>query len=292
MWNQGQDRSLLMNTVASDVTVFTDDSVPCEGPIIPGPTQYQWSRLVNEGKVDDVSDEARAEVDGMLPWTYGSRALNGAYLSWALGHILRSAPPELSVEIHRTRAVSLADAGDGTQQLWLEDSDQPLTVDAVVLAQGTSTWRPPRASRSWPASRRSTGSPTCRRPARPRPTCPPFPRRAGGPARPGPQLLRLRDAAHHRPRRPVRARRRRPAALPALGPGAGAVRRIRARPALHRPGRGAPGGRPALPAALPDRRGDCPAAAERRARRDRLQARPVALRGQGGRLRLLPQPAQ
>ena len=51
VWKQEQNRSLLMNTVASDVTVFTDESVPCEGPIVTGPTQYQWARMVTEGHV-------------------------------------------------------------------------------------------------------------------------------------------------------------------------------------------------------------------------------------------------
>ncbi|WFB09669.1 FAD/NAD(P)-binding protein [Streptomyces sp. LX-29] len=140
VWQQDQDRSLLMNTVASDVTVFTDDSVPCEGPIVPGPTQYQWARMVTEGLIDDVSAADRAECAGMLPWSYGSRALNGGYLRWALGHIIRTAPAEISVRTHATRAVALDDASGGRQVLRLEEredgAETELLLDAVVLAQG------------------------------------------------------------------------------------------------------------------------------------------------------------
>ena len=32
-----------MNTVASQVTLYTDDSVDCEGPIRPGPSLYAWA---------------------------------------------------------------------------------------------------------------------------------------------------------------------------------------------------------------------------------------------------------
>jgi hypothetical protein len=136
VWKQEQDRSLLMNTVASDVTVFTDESVPCEGPIVTGPTQYQWARMVTEGHIANVADADREEARRMLPWSYGSRAFNGAYLGWALGHIIRNAPPEINVRIHRTRAVALEDVEGGGQELRLDNTDEPLLVDAVVLAQG------------------------------------------------------------------------------------------------------------------------------------------------------------
>ncbi|MDH6135447.1 hypothetical protein P3T37_004862 [Kitasatospora sp. MAA4] len=136
VWKQQQNRSLLMNTVASDVTVFTDESVPCEGPIVTGPTQYQWARMVTEGHIADVDEADREEARGMLPWSYGSRAFNGAYLGWALGHIIRNAPSEITVRFHRTRAVELEDLEDGTQRLRLEDGGEPLVVDSVVLSQG------------------------------------------------------------------------------------------------------------------------------------------------------------
>ncbi|MFF1906115.1 FAD/NAD(P)-binding protein [Kitasatospora sp. NPDC058218] len=136
VWRRDQDRSLLMNTVASDVTVFTDDSVPCEGPILPGPTQYQFARMVSDGRVTDVTDAERQEATGMLPWSYGSRAFNGAYLRWALQEIIRTAPAQVSVHIHTTRATAVDDTDRGTQLLRLEGEDEPLECDAVILAQG------------------------------------------------------------------------------------------------------------------------------------------------------------
>ncbi|MEU6236788.1 FAD/NAD(P)-binding protein [Kitasatospora sp. NPDC047058] len=139
VWQRDQDRSLLMNTVASDVTVFTDATVPCEGPVVTGPTQYQFARLVTEGRIDGaagLSAAERAEAAAMLPWSYGSRAFNGAYLRWALDHIVRTAPPQVTVRFHATRAVALDDADGGTQRLRLEDGEEPLVCDAVVLAQG------------------------------------------------------------------------------------------------------------------------------------------------------------
>ncbi|WP_225850246.1 FAD/NAD(P)-binding domain-containing protein [Streptomyces sp. HPF1205] len=136
VWKFDQPRELLMNTVAGDVTVFTDPTVTCEGPLTPGPTQYQWARMVADGRVTDVSDEAKAEAAVMEPWSYASRAFQGEYLSWAFRHIAARAPFEVSVRVHRTRAVSVADCPDGMQEVRLEGEDLPLRVDAVILAQG------------------------------------------------------------------------------------------------------------------------------------------------------------
>jgi hypothetical protein len=136
VWQREQNRLLLMNTVASDVTVYTDETVPCEGPIVPGPTQYQWARLVAEGRVDSVSAEDVEEASRLLPWSYASRAFQGAYLSWALRDVIRSAPPEITVTVHRDRAIALDDVEGGRQELRLERHAEPLLLDAVVLAQG------------------------------------------------------------------------------------------------------------------------------------------------------------
>ncbi|MFF3144277.1 FAD/NAD(P)-binding protein, partial [Streptomyces sp. NPDC057927] len=38
VWRTAQSPHLLMNTVASQVTLFTDDSVDCSGPVRPGPS--------------------------------------------------------------------------------------------------------------------------------------------------------------------------------------------------------------------------------------------------------------
>ena len=46
VWHTGQPPSLLMNTIASQVTVFTDETVVCDGPIRPGPSLYEWARTL------------------------------------------------------------------------------------------------------------------------------------------------------------------------------------------------------------------------------------------------------
>ncbi|QHC21311.1 FAD/NAD(P)-binding protein [Streptomyces sp. GS7] len=118
VWRTAQPSELLMNTVASQVTLFTDDSVECAGPIRNGPSLYAW-------KGCDVG-----------PDDYPGRALYGRYLEWVFRHTVRTAPRNVTVAVHRARAVRLTEAPDGTQSLALDDGRTLPGLGSVVLAQG------------------------------------------------------------------------------------------------------------------------------------------------------------
>jgi uncharacterized NAD(P)/FAD-binding protein YdhS len=118
VWRTAQSAELLMNTVASQVTLFTDDSVDCSGPVRPGPSLHEWA-------------------GGTLgPDEYPTRAQYGRYLEWVFARTVREAPPGLRVETHSARAVRLDDAPDGRQCLTLDDGRTLTGLSAVVLAQG------------------------------------------------------------------------------------------------------------------------------------------------------------
>nr|WP_310716568.1 FAD/NAD(P)-binding protein [Streptomyces lydicus] len=118
VWRTAQPPELLMNTVASQVTLFTDASVECAGPIRTGPSLYDWEGC-------DVGPDA-----------YPGRALYGRYLEWVFHHTVRTAPREVTVVPHTARAVRLAEAPDGSQSLTLDDGRTLDGLGAVVLAQG------------------------------------------------------------------------------------------------------------------------------------------------------------
>ena len=118
VWRTDQPDELLMNTVASQVTLFTDDSVDCSGPIRPGPSLHAWA----DGALD--------------PDEYPTRAQYGQYLEWVFAEVMRGAPPSIRVEVHRARATRLDDAADGHQTLVLDDGRTLSGLTAVVLAQG------------------------------------------------------------------------------------------------------------------------------------------------------------
>lgn len=118
VWRTAQSRELLMNTVACQVTLFTDDSVDCSGPVRPGPSLHEWAG--GELGADD----------------YPTRADYGRYLEWVFARVVREAPPAVRVETHAARAVRLEDAPDGRQVLTLDDGRVLSDLAAVVLTQG------------------------------------------------------------------------------------------------------------------------------------------------------------
>ncbi|MET8977340.1 FAD/NAD(P)-binding protein [Streptomyces sp. NPDC004539] len=147
VWRPEQSRHLLMNTVASQVTVFTDDSVRIDGPIEPGPSLYDWSRQLALLGVEghDYDEETLAEARRLGPDAYPSRAFHGHYLGDCFRQILARAPEHVEVRVHRSQAVALSDvhgARGGRQGVRLADGTRLTDLDSVVLAQGHLPARP------------------------------------------------------------------------------------------------------------------------------------------------------
>jgi hypothetical protein len=129
IWRHAQSPLLAMNSMAADVTMYTDDSVVCDGPIVPGPSFWDWAQtgpVVDPDLVDELALVTAA--------TFPSRRLQSAYLGWVLYDVIARLPVGMRVHLHRTRAIGLSEDGD-TQLVHLE-GEPPLRVDAVVLASG------------------------------------------------------------------------------------------------------------------------------------------------------------
>src|SRR5690349_22369630 len=139
IWRHAQSPLLAMNSMAADVTMFTDDSVKMDGPIVPGPSMWEWAQDLREGRLpgEDVralGPELAAELRALTAATFPSRRLQSAYLGWVLRHVLAGLPAGMRVYVHECRAVGLVD--DGDTQLVRLDGGATLRVDAVVLASG------------------------------------------------------------------------------------------------------------------------------------------------------------
>ncbi|MCC9706343.1 FAD/NAD(P)-binding protein [Streptomyces sp. MNU76] len=144
VWRTDQPGELLMNTVASQVTLFTDASVDCAGPTVPGPSLYEWACAVRDGVVDhDLPARALVEARRLGPDTYPTRAFHGHYLEWVFSHLLRTAPAHVTVHTHRTTATGLReDTADGPQRVTLANGETLTGLAAVVLALGHGTLTP------------------------------------------------------------------------------------------------------------------------------------------------------
>ncbi|ETK35477.1 FAD/NAD(P)-binding protein [Microbispora sp. ATCC PTA-5024] len=153
VWRTGQPGQLLMNTVASQVTLFTDASVDIRGPLETGPSLYEWARhVVLLGGVEGLDERMVAEAGALGPDTYPSRAFYGRYLQWVFERIVAGAPGQVAIQVHGTRAVALDDVpGTALQRVRLEDGTMLGALDAVVMAQGHLPVEPSAAEREMSA---------------------------------------------------------------------------------------------------------------------------------------------
>ncbi|WP_329383818.1 FAD/NAD(P)-binding protein [Streptomyces sp. NBC_01351] len=140
VWRPGQSRHLLMNTVACQITVYTDESCRIDGPIEPGPTLYEWAKSLSVlGQFGGYDDGTLAEAAAMGPDTYPTRAFYGSYLGECFQRVIVGAPKHVTVHVHGSRAVALADTQGipgGPQGVRLEDGTRLNNLDAIILAQG------------------------------------------------------------------------------------------------------------------------------------------------------------
>ncbi|GAA1554099.1 FAD/NAD(P)-binding protein [Kribbella lupini] len=125
IWRREQSRLLWMNSMASDVTIFTDESVECEGPVVAGPALDQW--VVGAGAT--VLEEAGIEPPGAMD--FPPRLVQAEYLAWVWDRVVGSLPANVVVETHLERAVQLTEE----KKVRLE-SGREIQADLVVLALG------------------------------------------------------------------------------------------------------------------------------------------------------------
>lgn len=140
IWRADQPAHLLMNTLCADATHWTDDTVECDGPIVPGPTLYEWCRMLTGG--EEVWDDAvvTAEAARVEPHSHPSRRLLGAYLRRCHLVDLSRLPESMTVVAHRASALSCT-PDDGQFVVELSDGAK-VVADSVVVATGHADTEP------------------------------------------------------------------------------------------------------------------------------------------------------
>jgi uncharacterized NAD(P)/FAD-binding protein YdhS len=136
VWRADNHARLWMNSLAEDVTMFTDGSVSCDGPIWPGPSLYEWAHTVDTDELHALADDALvAEIRTLRGTTFPTRRVQTVYLEWFHRRVLAALPCNAEVVTHRRRAIDLVDDADGRQVVTLEDGTT-IVADVVVLALG------------------------------------------------------------------------------------------------------------------------------------------------------------
>ncbi|MYU36098.1 adenylate cyclase [Streptomyces sp. SID8358] len=137
IWRQDQSPLLRMNSMAEDVTMFTDDTVEQDGPVRPGPDLHTWAQDVRAGRATADADPAvLAEIHGLGPAEFPSRRLQSAYLRWVHEQAVAALPPGITVHEHRGHATRVSGSRTGRQQVWIQGRTTPLLADLVVLTIG------------------------------------------------------------------------------------------------------------------------------------------------------------
>lgn len=159
IWRAEESPLLLMNSRAADVSIFTDETVEAEGPVVAGPSLAEWADGIRRGTIAaPTAGTARlAEIHALGPTDFASRRVQALYLEWFFGQVLAALPSTVSVTVHRTTATAVR-AGDGpaTWNVELEDR-APLGADLLLLAAGHTDSRPNAARHELAAFARRHG---------------------------------------------------------------------------------------------------------------------------------------
>ena len=160
IWRYDQNPGLLLNSMAADITMFTDDSVACEGPASQGPNLAEWAAGVADGSITDVPDfprNLREQLRSLTGATFPTRQLQSQYLEWFFRRAARSLGRDVTV--HRTTAVAVrpavkdaspaGPAGGPAGYLVELANGRALRADVVVTALGHTDSRPDAASAAW-----------------------------------------------------------------------------------------------------------------------------------------------
>lgn len=136
VWRQDQPLSLLMNSVACQVTLFTDETLSTGGPVAKGPNLHEWAEQHAEEYIQEYEGGSLAfinEARNLGPNDHCSRAFYGLYQRWFYRYVQTRMTEQTSVTFFNdtVRAVRVVDEG-----FLVYTKSVEITADKVILALG------------------------------------------------------------------------------------------------------------------------------------------------------------
>ncbi|MCS4275813.1 putative NAD(P)/FAD-binding protein YdhS [Mycetocola sp. BIGb0189] len=147
IWRYDQSPLLKLNSMAADVTMFTDETSVIEGPIRPGPSLVEWAERVRTGAIvlpgeeGDMDNALREELSGLGPASFPTRRVQSLYLRWFYTEAVRVLGPGVRVIEHRALALSVRETADGSRRVHL-DNGEVLDADLVLYSLGHTGVKP------------------------------------------------------------------------------------------------------------------------------------------------------
>lgn len=131
VWRTRQADELLMNSVAQQVTLFTDETCELAGTIIPGPNLYQWSKTAAEGFISSLmlaeKESYLFEARALAPNDYCRRSFYGLYQKWFFQQLQQAG----NVVHIQSEIIKLS-----LDPLTLYTNHEKYQVDNVIIAAG------------------------------------------------------------------------------------------------------------------------------------------------------------
>jgi len=127
---------LLLNTVASQITMFMDPTVKDAGPLLPGPNMYEWAAGLDDPRYNQCT-----------PNCYLPRRLFGEYLHWVYQYLCRRLDRFCKVTLHKTSAKDVIHKPDQTFSILCDDQTE-IDADFLFMATGHSENYPDERDRA------------------------------------------------------------------------------------------------------------------------------------------------
>lgn len=139
-----QPQHLMINTVASQVTIFPFRDAVHAAPAMPTPSLTEWARAQGYRRCGEQYRQCGASAPGSAAIgdaDYLPRQLLGRYLMWAYAQIAAALPAGVTLTHLRQRACDMSVLADGRSSIEL-DNGALLVSDFVFLATGHGRNRP------------------------------------------------------------------------------------------------------------------------------------------------------
>jgi uncharacterized NAD(P)/FAD-binding protein YdhS len=135
-----QPQHLLINTIASQVTLFPFPEAVELAPVCATPSLTEWARGQGYRRFGEQFFQVDAGCGGaeITETDYLPRQLLGLYLAWAYAQIAAALPPSVALKHVRQRALDMVQQPDGSFMVELENG-YALASDFVFLTTGHGT---------------------------------------------------------------------------------------------------------------------------------------------------------
>ena len=156
IWRADESPLLLMNSRAQDVTMFTDESVRCAGPVRPGPSLAEWAAEIRAGRLTapTAGTQRLREIEELTADDFASRRVQALYLEWCFGQVLAALPSTVQVTVHRAYASAIHDLGATGP----DEGHGPDQGRGPGQGHGPALPAEPRRQKMGPGGRRGTGT--------------------------------------------------------------------------------------------------------------------------------------